>query len=123
MTRSQRMEEKNPPPPAPQPAGPEERAEPQVTRSPDYKAHYGRVQAAVWRRDFGEGRTGYSVTLTRSYKDKSDQWQRTTSLDEEDLLPAAKALDDAYTWVQRQRHQPREGALQELSVPPRAANS
>jgi hypothetical protein len=116
-------EEKNPPPPAPQPAGPEERGEPQVARSPDYKAHYGRVQAAVWRRDFGEGRTGYSVTLTRSYKDKSEQWQRTTSLDEEDLLPAAKALDDAYTWVQRQRHQPREGALQELSVPRPAANS
>jgi hypothetical protein len=96
--------------------------EPQTTRAPDYKAHFGRVQAAVWRRDL-EGRTSYSVSVTRSYKDKQDQWQRTTQLDEDDLLPAAKALDDAYTWIQRQRHQSREGSLRELSGPPRAANS
>lgn len=109
--------------PAPQPAEVEERGDPQVSRSPDYKAHYGRVQAAVWRRDF-EGRTGYSVSLARSYKDKSDQWQRTTSLDEEDLLPAAKALDDAYTWIQRQRQQSRDGSsLHELNLPQRAANA
>jgi hypothetical protein len=108
--------------PPPQPTEPEERQEPQVSRSPEYKAHYGRVQAAVWRRDF-EGRTGYSVTVTRSYKDKYDQWQRTSSLDEEDLLPAGKALDDAYTWIQRQRHQARDTSMSDLSVPPRAANS
>ena len=89
---------------------------------PEYKAHYGRVQAAVWRRDI-EGRTSYSVTLTRSYKDKHDQWQRTSNLDEDDLLPATKALDDAYTWIQRQRHPARDSSLQELNVPPRAANS
>ena len=70
-------------PTTPQAAEAEERGDPQVARSPDYKAHYGRVQAAVWRRDI-DGRTGYSVSLTRSYKDKSDQWQRTTNLDEED---------------------------------------
>ena len=68
----------------------------QQTRAPDYKTQFGRVQAAVWSREI-EGRQIYSVTLTRSYKDKNEQWQRTTSLDEEDLLPAAKALDDAYT--------------------------
>lgn len=108
--------------PAQQPAEPEERQEPQVSRSPEYKVHFGRVQAAVWRREI-EGRTTYSVTLTRSYKDKYDQWQRTSSLDEEDLLPAAKALDESYTWVQRQRHQARESALGDLQVPPRAANT
>jgi hypothetical protein len=115
-------EQGKPATPAPQPAEPEERGEPQVARSPEYKAHFGRVQAAVWRRDI-DGRTSYNISLTRSYKDKYDQWQRTTNLDEEDLLPAAKALDDAYTWIQRQRHQPREGALQDLSVPSRVANS
>src|SRR3712207_7705892 len=62
----------------------------------------------------------YSESLTRSYKDKSDQWQRTSSLDEEDLLPAAKALDDAYTWIQRQRHPLREGTLHDLHTPLRA---
>jgi hypothetical protein len=70
-----------------------------------------------------EGRTTYSVSLTRSYRDKQEQWQRTTSLDEEDLLPAAKALDDAYAWIQRERQHSREEALQELHVPPRVASS
>jgi hypothetical protein len=115
-------EERKPTPPAAQPIEPEERQEPGVSRSPDYKAHYGRVQAAVWRREI-EGRASYGVSLSRSYKDKYDQWQRTTSLDEEDLLPATKALDDAYAWIQKQRHQVREGTLQDLQPPPRAANS
>jgi hypothetical protein len=109
-------------PEAREPATPEERQETAVSRAPDYKAHYGRVQAAVWTREI-EGRTIYSVSLTRSYRDKQEQWQRTTNLDEEDLLPAAKALDDAYTWIQRQRQLSREEALQDLHVPPRAANS
>jgi hypothetical protein len=106
----------------PPPVESEERHDAQLSRAPEYKAHFGRVQAAVWRREF-EGRTSYSVTLTRSYKDKQDQWQRTNNLDEDDLLPATKALDEAYTWIQRQRHQSRDASMQELQVPPRAANS
>src|SRR5262245_63230111 len=86
--------------------------EPSVSRAPDYKAHYGRVQAAVWKREM-DGRTTYSVSLTRSYRDKQEQWQRTTNLDKEDLLTAAKALDNAYTWIQRQRQHSREEALHE----------
>ena len=99
---------------------PERAEEPSVSRTPDYKVHYGRVRVAVWRREM-DGRTGFSVSLTRSYRDKQEQWQRTTSLDEEDLLPAAKALDDSYTWIQRQRRQSREEPLHELHVP-RAAD-
>src|SRR3954447_20057429 len=115
-TRDTRMDDTN----RGRPQQPEQ--DPHMTRAPDYKAHFGRVQVAVWRRE-NEDRTSYSVSVTRSYKDKQDQWQRTTQLDEDDLLPAAKALDDAYTWVQRQRHQPRDASLRDLSAPPRAANS
>jgi hypothetical protein len=100
----------------------QERQEPTVSRSPDYKAQYGRVQAAVWKREFEE-RTTFSVSLTRSYLDKQQQWQRTTNLDEDDLLPAAKALDDAYTWIQKQRQHSRGEAFHELQAPARAANS
>src|SRR4051794_31331409 len=112
MPRGTRMSEEGKAP-ASRPAEPEERQEPHVSRSPEYKAHYGRVQAAVWKREL-DGRTSYSVTVTRSYKDKSDQWQRTSSLDEEDLLPGAKALDDAYTWIQRQRHPARDASFSDL---------
>lgn len=105
--------------PEPQVAQAEERQEPAVSRAPDYKAQYGRVQAAVWKREF-DGRTSFSVSLTRSYRDKQEQWQRTTNLDEDDLLPGAKALDDAYTWIQRQRQHSRD-ELHEHQMP-RAAN-
>src|SRR3954453_12296173 len=116
-------EDRRPAPPAPEPIPVEAQNDDRQTRAPEYKTQYGRVQAAVWSREI-EGRRIYSVTLTRSYKDRYDRWQRTTSLDEEDLLPASKALDDAYTWIQRQRHQAREGGtLQEVQAPPRAANS
>ena len=33
------------------------------------------------------------------YKDKNDQWQRTSQLDADDLLPGALALQEAYRWI------------------------
>src|SRR5262245_22622153 len=86
----------------------EERPEVGPQRGPSYKARFGRVEAAVWPRDLEEGRIAYSVTLQRSYQDRDGKWQRTSSLDEGDLLPAAKALDDAYSWIQKTRQQHRQ---------------
>src|SRR4051794_9926821 len=100
MTRGSRMsEEKKPEAKVQVEREPvQERHDPTVGRTPDFKVQMGRVQAAVWKREFEE-RTTFSVSLTRSYLDKQQQWQRTTNLDEDDLLPAAKALDAAYTWI------------------------
>lgn len=80
------------------------------SRAPDHKVRYGRVEVAVWKKQ-AEDQTWYSFSVTRSYKDKSDQWQRSASLDEEDALPAAKALEEAYTWTQTRRHAARDQAL------------
>jgi hypothetical protein len=85
--------------------------------APEHKVHYGRVDVAVWRRQADDGRTWYSFTVSRSYKDRDDTWQRTTSLDEEDLLPAAKALERAYDWAQQQRQAARDGSFRELRGP------
>ena len=52
-------------------------------------------------------RAAYGVTLQRSYQDRDGKWQRTASLDEGDMLPAAKALEDAYTWIQKERQHSR----------------
>ena len=86
----------------------EEQPESGPQRGPSYKARFGRVEAAVWSRELEEGRIAYSVTLQRSYRDGDGKWQRTSSLDEGDLLPAAKALDDAYSWIQKTRQQHRQ---------------
>ena len=88
----------------------------QAGQAPEYKVHYGRVDVAVWRRQADDGRAWYSFTVSRSYKDRDDRWQRTASLDEEDLLPAARALERAYDWAQQQRQAARDGGL---TRPPR----
>src|SRR4051812_32843143 len=93
MARSSKVSEERKPEPKEEPVP--ERNDPTVGRSPDYKVQMGRVHVAVWKREIEE-RTIFSVSVTRSYLDRQQQWQRTTSLDEDDLLPAAKALDEAY---------------------------
>src|SRR5262245_39955496 len=89
----------------------------QVGAAPEHKVHYGRVDVAVWRRQAADGRPWYSFTVSRSYKDRDDRWQRTASLDEEDLLPAARALGRAYDWAQQQRPAARDRSLEELRSP------
>lgn len=93
----------------------------QAGATPEHKVHYGRVDVAAWRRQAEDGRAWYSFTVSRSYKDRDDKWQRTASLDEEDLLPAAKALDEAYEWAQRQRQAARDGGLGDLRGPKSAS--
>jgi hypothetical protein len=89
--------------------------------APEHKVRYGRVEVAVWKRQ-GEGRPRFSVGVSRSYKGQDEQWRRTTSLDEEDLLAAAKALEEAYMWVQHERRRSRDDAMSfEDLFPPSAS--
>ena len=90
---------------------------PQAGQAPEHKVHYGRVDVAVWRRQADDGRAWYSFTVSRTYKDREDKWQPTASLDEDDLLPAAKALKRAYDWVQQQRQAARDASLKDLRGP------
>ena len=94
---------KAPGPEAPSLPPVEEHQGPVPRRGPAFKTRYGRVEAAVWARDLDEGGTVFSVTLHRNYPDKEGRWQRTGALDEQDLLPAAKALDECYVFIQKDR--------------------
>jgi hypothetical protein len=89
----------------------------QAGQAPEHKVHYGRVDVTVWQRQTDDGRAWYSFTVSRPYKDRDDRWQRTSSLDEDDLLPAAKALERAYDWVQQQRQAARDGSFKDLRSP------
>ncbi len=89
----------------------------QPGQAPEHKVHCGRIDVAVWRRQADDGRSWYSFTVSRTYKDRDDKWQRTASLDEDDLLPAAKALERAYDWVQQQRQAARDASLKDLCGP------
>jgi hypothetical protein len=78
--------------------------------APEHRVRYGRVDVAVWKRQ-GEGRPRFNVSVSRSYKGQDEQWRRTMSLDEEDLLAAAKALEEAYLWIQQERRRSKDDAL------------
>ncbi len=61
----------------------------------------GCVSAAIWERDGTNGKF-FSVTVQRSYKPAdSEEWKYTDSFGRDDLLLAAKLLDQAHTFIMR----------------------
>ena len=64
---------------------------------PAHNFRDGVLQVTIWRNTTENG-VWYSVNISRSYK-KGDSWKRTESLGSEDLLPMAKLLNDAHSWI------------------------
>jgi len=68
---------------------------------PAHKIRLGVLQVTIWRNS-GEKGSWYSVIPSRGYK-QGDDWKETESLNADDLLPMAKLLDLAHTWVMHQQ--------------------
>ena len=64
------------------------------------RIRFGMVHASVWQNE-ANGKTFYSVTLERAYKE-GDETKYSNSFGRSDLLDAAKALDQAHTWINDQ---------------------
>jgi hypothetical protein len=75
-----------------------------TTNRPAHEVKVGRVRATLWPRDTKHG-TRYSVTVGRLYKTEDAGWKTSSSLDLEDLLLAAKALDLADSWIRENAKQ------------------
>ena len=75
--------------------------------SPVERVPYGEVSASIFSREqtlpSGKVIINHSVSLQRSYVDREGERQWTHNLDEDDLLPGAEALTDAYKVIQRMR--------------------
>jgi hypothetical protein len=82
-----------------------------MTTAPAHKIRIGALQATIWRNTSDKG-PWYSVQVSRSYKAGDDEWRETDSLGHDDLLPAAKLLDLAHTWVLHQLDADRKGRKQ-----------
>ena len=78
---------------------------------PVHSVRSGAVKAAVWENDTQHG-VMHNVMVSRSYKDDQGNWQGSGSFGADDLLPLAKALDAAHSWIHKQR-QARHGDRQE----------
>ena len=68
--------------------------------TPANKIRIGSLQATIWRNAAEKG-DWYSVQLARGYK-TDDGWRDSDRLGSDDLLPAAKLLDQAHSWIVQQ---------------------
>lgn len=67
---------------------------------PIFAKTYFPVQVAVFEHS-NDGRTNFSVKLTRSFRrDEESEWETTEYLGVQDLLPAARLLGEAYEAIQ-----------------------
>jgi hypothetical protein len=69
------------------------------TKKPIARVHLYPVSIAIWRNETAKGEAFFSVTIQRSYRNAEGDWKSSDSLNESDLLLAAKALDLAHTRI------------------------
>jgi hypothetical protein len=69
-----------------------------MTTAPAHKIRIGNISAIIWR-NTGENGSWYSVQIKRGYKNGDDQWRDTDAMGYDDVLTAAKLLDQAHTWI------------------------
>lgn len=60
---------------------------------PVAKFRLGKIVATVWNNPADNGDARYSCSIVRTFKDKADQWQETSSFFPEDL-PVVKRLSE-----------------------------
>jgi hypothetical protein len=66
-------------------------------KEPAHEIRYGLIAAEIWRRDTKAGER-HVVTLFRLFKN-GDTWQRSAQLGRDDLLTAAKLLNECHSWI------------------------
>jgi hypothetical protein len=77
------------------------------TTKPAAKVTMYPITAAIWRNETAKG-VAFSVTIQRSYKNADGEWKSSDSLNEGDLLLAAKVLDLAHTEISKLRASDRQ---------------
>jgi hypothetical protein len=69
-------------------------------KRPVFSKRYWPVQVAVFEFE-SDGRVNHSIEVTRTFRrDGESEWETTPYLTTQDLLPAAKLLDEAYSEIQ-----------------------
>lgn len=94
------------------------------SNQPVDNVRFGAIQAAIWRNADSEGRTRYSVTFEKRYRDKSGEWQSATSYSRDDLLTLAKAANEANSLIYQLQADDREqAAANDAARPARKAKA
>jgi len=67
-----------------------------TNNQPFDRIHVGPIQAAIWRNTGTDGRSYYSVTMEKRYRDAKGNWHSTSAFQRDDLLVIGKVTDKAY---------------------------
>lgn len=67
----------------------------------------GALKLAIFENESEQGKYRSGV-LTRSYKDKEDQWQETASLRERDMLDASHLLSRGHDLIRKEKQRERQ---------------
>ena len=68
-----------------------------MSKTPVHVVRYGFIKCCVWENSTKSG-SRHAVTLTRLFKN-GGSWQESTRFGRDDLLVAAKALNDAHSFI------------------------
>lgn len=80
-----------------------------TSNKPLHSIRSGAVRAAIWSNQ-GDSGTWSTVTLERSYRDQSGQWQSSSSFRRGDLANLASVALQAEAWLNAQAASPEEEA-------------
>lgn len=69
------------------------------TNQPHATLRDGALKATIWANSSDEGRTRYSITLTRSYTDADGNWHDTNYFNRNELLRIAHLARQAFDAV------------------------
>ena len=69
-----------------------------ANQKPQDEVRIGTVKAAIWKNEVA-GKTRYSVTFSRIYRDAEGQWKTAQSFGRNDLLVVAKVADRVHSRI------------------------
>jgi hypothetical protein len=79
-----------------------------MSKKPVHEIRLGRIKAAIWENETENG-SRHNVSLSRLYKDDSDNWKDSGSFGRDDLPLVAKVADMAHTWIFQQKQEDSNG--------------
>jgi hypothetical protein len=66
------------------PAAPEQHETHEASKRPVWSRSINRVDCSIWEHE-QDGKARYTVAISRSYRDRSNQWKRSYYFDKQDL--------------------------------------
>ena len=81
-------------------------SEEKSVKTPQEKFRVGQIVATIWKNDRKEGQDydTFSITVEKTYLDKEQKWQKTSSMQMNDLPKVELACQKAYDYLATKKY-------------------